>query len=53
METKKEQHVDPWHAEAAEGEDKIDYKKLISKNWNFYMLDEMIYEYCFLEALAN
>lgn len=31
METKKEQHVDPWHAEAAEGEDTIDYDKLISK----------------------
>ena len=31
MTTKKEQHVDPWHAEAAEGEDKIDYDKLISK----------------------
>lgn len=29
--TKKEQHVDPWHAEAAEGEDTIDYDKLISK----------------------
>ena len=27
----KEQVVDPWHVEAAEGEDKIDYEKLISK----------------------
>ena len=27
----KEQVVDPWHVEAAEGEDKIDYDKLISK----------------------
>ena len=26
----KEQHVDPWTAVAAEGEDKIDYDKLIS-----------------------
>jgi len=26
----KEQHVDPWTAEAAEGEAKIDYDKLIS-----------------------
>ena len=31
MTAKKEQHVDPWHAEAAEGEDTIDYDKLISK----------------------
>lgn len=38
METKKEQHVDPWHAEAAEGEDTINYDKLISKN-----LTEKIY----------
>ena len=29
MAAKKEQHVDPWHAEAAEGEDKINYDKLI------------------------
>ena len=27
----KEQVVDPWHVEAAEGEEKIDYEKLISK----------------------
>ena len=32
MTTKKEQQVDPWHAEAAEGEDKIDYNKLIGKS---------------------
>ena len=29
MATKKEQQVTPWHAEAAEGEDTIDYNKLI------------------------
>ena len=32
MATKKEQHVDPWHVEAAEGEEKIDYDKLISEH---------------------
>ena len=29
---KKEQIVDPWTVSAAEGEDKIDYDKLISKH---------------------
>ena len=28
----KEQIVDPWHVSAAEGADKIDYDKIISKN---------------------
>ena len=37
METKKEQQVDPWHAEAAEGEDTIDYDKLISKEILFFV----------------
>jgi len=31
MAGKKEQHVDPWTAEAAEGESSIDYNKLIGK----------------------
>lgn len=31
MATKKEQQVTPWRAEAAEGEDKIDYNKLIDQ----------------------
>ena len=30
--SKKEQVVDPWTVSAAEGEDKIDYDKLISKD---------------------
>ena len=33
MATKKEQEVTPWHAEAAEGEDKIDYNKLIGTKY--------------------
>jgi len=32
MAGKKEQHVDPWTAEAAEGESSIDYNKLIGTN---------------------
>lgn len=32
----KEQHVDPWTAVAAEGENKIDYDKLISAFFDVY-----------------
>jgi len=44
MAGKKEQRVDPWTAEAAEGESSIDYNKLIGNSLASYMRSYHIYD---------